>query len=56
MKNTRSNKQKHPVKFIRVLNQPATWIEIDMTESPETVSDKYLKQIEVNKVIPHLIK
>jgi hypothetical protein len=53
MKHNKNNKLKHTVKFIRVLNQPATWIEVDVIESAQTASKKYFKQPEVIKHVSH---
>jgi hypothetical protein len=52
MKQTKHNKPKHTVKFIRVLNQPAMWIELEVIESNETARAKYLRLAEINKSIP----
>jgi len=52
MKHTKNNKPKHTVKFIRVLNQPATWIEIEVIESMETAREKYLRLAGINKTYP----
>ncbi len=54
MKQTRNNKLKHTVKFLRVLNQPATWIEVAVIEPAETVKGKLLKQFEIDKNVPNL--
>jgi len=53
MKRTKYNKPKHTVKFIRVLNQPATWIEIEVVGSLETAREKYLRLAGINKTVPH---
>jgi hypothetical protein len=52
MKQTKRNKPKHTVKFIRVLNQPAMWIELEVIESNETARAKNLRLAEINKSIP----
>jgi hypothetical protein len=56
MKHTKKTRPKHTVKFIRVLNQPATWIEVDVIESAETDREKLLSQLAINKPVPHLLK
>jgi len=52
MKQTKNSKLKHTVKFIRVLNQPATWIEVEVIESTETAREKYLRLTDINKSGP----
>jgi hypothetical protein len=56
MKHTKNTRTKHTVKFIRVLNQPATWIEIDVIESAETARGKLLSQLAIKKPVPPLLK
>jgi hypothetical protein len=52
MKQAKHNKPKHTVKFIRVLNQPALWIELEVIESNETARAKYLRLADINKSLP----
>jgi len=53
MKQTKHYRPKHIVKFIRVLNQPARWIEVEVIESVETARAKYLRLADINKSVQH---
>lgn len=54
MKQTRYNNLKHTVKFVRVINQPGTWIEVEVIEPAETAMGKLNKKFEINKHVPNL--
>lgn len=54
MKHPKNYKPKHTVKFIRVLNQPATWIEVNVVGSAENVRQKFIRQFNTDKPEQHL--
>ncbi len=54
MKRSKNYKPKHTVKFIRVLNQPATWIEVKVVGSAENVRQKFIRQFNTDKPEQHL--
>jgi hypothetical protein len=54
MKHPKNYKPKHTVKFIRVLNQPATWIEVNVVESADKVREKFIRQFNNDKPVQNL--
>jgi 5'(3')-deoxyribonucleotidase len=55
MKHSKNYKPKHTVKFIRVLNQPATWIEVNVVESADKVREKFISQFNTDKPVQNLL-
>jgi hypothetical protein len=55
MKHPKNYKPKHTVKFIRVLNQPATWIEVNVVESVDKVREKFIRQFNNDKPVQNLL-